>query len=50
MEVRLAEQEGGKVDYEIKRKLVREEQETIKMEQAERKEQAEAGKEALVCF
>lgn len=50
MEVKLAEQEGGKVDYEIKRKLVKEEQETIKKEQAERKEQeqANAEKEALV--
>ncbi|GAU89021.1 hypothetical protein RvY_01620 [Ramazzottius varieornatus] len=49
MEVKLAEQEGGKVDYEIKRKLVKEEQETIKKEQAERKEQeqANAEKEAL---
>jgi hypothetical protein len=48
LEVKLAEQEGAKVDFEMKRRLVKEEQEAIKREHAERKEQEDAVKEALV--
>ncbi|OWA51707.1 LETM1 and EF-hand domain-containing protein 1, mitochondrial [Hypsibius exemplaris] len=50
VEVKLAEQEGAKVDYEMKRRLVREEQETIKREELERKEREASDKEAKAAI
>ncbi|XP_055336847.1 mitochondrial proton/calcium exchanger protein-like [Paramacrobiotus metropolitanus] len=38
VEVKIAEEEGAKPDYEVKLRLVKEEQEAIKREEAERKE------------
>ena len=42
--MKLAEQEGARPDYEVKLRLVREEQEAIKREEAERKERDELEK------
>lgn len=48
--MKLAEQEGAKPDYEIKLRLVKEEQVVIKREEEERKEREEAEKAALVLL
>ena len=50
MEVKLAEQEGAKVDPEMRLKLVKEEQEAIKRENEEKKQREIATKEAEVGF
>ncbi|XP_055337002.1 uncharacterized protein LOC129587329 [Paramacrobiotus metropolitanus] len=46
VEVKIAEEEGAKPDYEVKLRLVREEQEGIKREEAERKERETKEKSA----